>query len=279
MKPLLETRKWSAGIVLERKRRNAIAPVTLAGRVAIIIGLTVLTLPLFGGSEAANIFNQRCAGCHTYGKGIRVGPDLKGVTDRHPRIWLLRFIRSSQTVIHSGDPVATALFQEFKQQRMPDHELSPQQIEALLDYLAQGGPSARPPDERTAYTATLAEVEAGRRLFYGELRLANGSQACSSCHRAGDKKWIGGGSLGPTLTNTYWKYQDKALTSLLRRPCFPRAPEVLQRAYLTPQESFELKAYLRQISLTHVNPQQAAALDRKEIVRDNARHSARLGTP
>src|SRR5512132_4077652 len=121
MKSLLETRKWSAGILLEHKRPDAIALVTLAGRVAIIIGLTVLTSPLFGGSEAASIFNQRCAGCHTYGKGIRVGPDLKGVTDRHPRIWLLRFIRSSQTVIHSGDPVATALFREFKQQRMPDH--------------------------------------------------------------------------------------------------------------------------------------------------------------
>ena len=44
----------------------------------------------------------------------------------------------------------------------------------------------------------------------------------------------------------YLKYHDKALTSFLERPCFPRAPA----AFLTPEESFDLKAYLRQVSLS-----------------------------
>jgi len=35
-----------------------------------------------------------------------------------------------------------------------------------------------------------------------------------------------GGSLGPNLTAAYLKYQDKALTSFLERPCFPRAPDL-----------------------------------------------------
>ena len=94
--------------------------------------------------EAATIFGKRCTACHTYGKGIRVGPDLKGVTDRRKRDWLLKFIHSSQSVIQAGDPTATALFQQFKQQRMPDWtDLTPQQINALLDYFAAGGPERR----------------------------------------------------------------------------------------------------------------------------------------
>jgi protein SCO1/2 len=71
-------------------------------------------------AEAAAIFNRRCTACHTYGKGIKVGPDLKGVTGRRTHDWLLKFIRASSMVIKSGDPTATKLFAEFKGQRMPD---------------------------------------------------------------------------------------------------------------------------------------------------------------
>ena len=67
-----------------------------------------------GPVEAKGIFRKRCMACHTFGKGIKVGPDLKGVTDRRQREWLLNFIRSSSNVIQSGDRVATRLFVEFK---------------------------------------------------------------------------------------------------------------------------------------------------------------------
>src|SRR5215468_2238282 len=80
-------------------------------------------------AEAKKIFTQRCMACHTFGKGVKVGPDLKGVTERRQRPWLLKFIRSSQTVIASGDPIATGLLQQFNQQRMPDWvDLSEAQI-------------------------------------------------------------------------------------------------------------------------------------------------------
>src|SRR5947208_2320481 len=71
-------------------------------------------------AEAASTFNKRCTACHTFGKGIKVGPDLKEVTKRRDRPWLHKFIRGSSAVIASGDPIASKLFAEFKQQRMPD---------------------------------------------------------------------------------------------------------------------------------------------------------------
>src|SRR3989441_12591818 len=52
-------------------------------------------------AEAATIFNRRCTACHTYGKGVKVGPDLKGVTERRKRDWLLKFIYASSSVIKS----------------------------------------------------------------------------------------------------------------------------------------------------------------------------------
>jgi len=227
-------------------------------------------------SASAAIFSKRCAGCHTYGKGIRVGPDLKGVTDRHPRPWLLRFIRSSQSVIQSGDPVATVLFREFNQQRMPDHELSPEQIASLIDYLARGGPEAKAPDERDASQATASEIQSGRLLFFGGMHFAQGGAACSSCHSIRENAVSQGGSLGPDLTAVYPKYRDVALTSFLKKPCFLRAPESSGTNLLTPQESFDLKAYFRQVAqgLTNspgMNQRQERAQTRNISLNDSAR--------
>jgi mono/diheme cytochrome c family protein len=199
--------------------------------------------------EAAATFNGRCTACHTYGKGIKVGPDLKGVNDRRKRDWLLKFIHASSAVIKSGDPTATALFAQFKQQRMPDWvDLSDKQIGDILDYLAVGGPDIKPADERDAAAATAAEVESGRKLFYGETSIKYGAQACISCHTV-QSAGLRGGSLGPDLTKSYLRYQDLALTQFLRRPCFgwrlhtPAGPY-----YLTPKESFALKAFLRSLA-------------------------------
>jgi len=200
--------------------------------------------PVKFSAEAAAIFNQRCTACHTYGKGIKVGPDLKGVTERRQRDWLLKFIHSSSQMIQSGNPTATALFAQFKQQRMPDWtDLSEKQISDILDYLSVGGPEIKPEDERNAETATVAETEAGRKLFYGETRMQHGAPACASCHTVAGTG-MRGGTLGPDLTDVYVRYQDVALTTFLLHPCFSWAatkPDV----YLTATESFSLKAFLR----------------------------------
>jgi mono/diheme cytochrome c family protein len=158
-------------------------------------------------------------------------------------------------VVSSGDPTAVALFQQFKQQRMPDWtSLSEQQITALLDWFATNGPEQKEPDEQHADTATPANVDRGRGLFQGKVRLANGGAACSSCHGVRDGGETRGGTLGPNLTRAYVAYQDRALTSFLKRPCFRRAPESSQAIYLTPEESFAIKAYLRQVALSDLAP-------------------------
>jgi mono/diheme cytochrome c family protein len=198
--------------------------------------------------EAAAIFNGRCTACHTYGKGIKVGPDLKGVNERRKRDWLLKFVHASSAVIRSGDPTATALFAQFKQQRMPDWvDLSDKQIGDILDYIAVGGPDIKPADERNAATATSAETEQGRKLFFGETKIKYGSQACVTCHSVRGAG-MRGGNLGPDLTNSYTRYQDLALTQFFRHPCFGWNVHTPPDHYLTAKESFALKAFLRSLA-------------------------------
>lgn len=196
-------------------------------------------------AEAAATFNKRCTACHTFGKGIKVGPDLKGVTERRKREWLIKFIHASSMVIKSGDTTAVSLFTEFKQQRMPDWtDLSEKQINDILDFIAINGPDIKPLDERNAELASPSDLELGRQLFSGERRLKYGFQPCSSCHSVQGTRW--GGSLGPDLSKTYFKFQDRALTEFLRHPCFQWGAAGSTPHYLTAKEVFALKAFLRQ---------------------------------
>ena len=229
-------------------RGNRVAGLPHAASILTLAVAGLLLLPaLYANNSASDasvkgIFEKRCTGCHTFGKGVKVGPDLKGVTERRSRPWLLKFIRSSSSVIQSGDPTAVALFNQFKKERMPDWtDFTPEQIGAILDYFAADGPMQKEPDERHANTATLAEIEVGRRLFHGKALLSGGGSACVTCHSIRGAGWGPGGSLGPDLTATYFKYQDKALTDFLKHP---HLVKISAGHDLTPQESFNLKAYM-----------------------------------
>jgi len=195
--------------------------------------------------RAASLFNSRCRACHTYGAGDLVGPDLKGVTDRHSRDWLRKWITSSQALVRAGDPQALALFNRFKHFPMPDQPFGPGELDALLDYFAAGGPIAEARRNRRAEQATAVDVDLGRALFAGERAAASGSAPCISCHMVAGAR--GGGNLGPDLTRVYSKFQDRRLARLIARGCFPRVPEAVQGKALSDDEVFALKAFLQAV--------------------------------
>ncbi|MGB1247561.1 MAG: c-type cytochrome [Chitinophagales bacterium] len=87
-----------------------------------------------------NTFKSYCAACHTVGKGKMTGPDLKGVFDRQEEEWIVNFIRSSQTIINSGDPYAKDIYAEYNNTIMPDHHhIADEDLDALLFYLKSNG--------------------------------------------------------------------------------------------------------------------------------------------
>ena len=81
------------------------------------------------------LFIAACAACHSVGEGVRVGPDLAGVTLRRDRTWLEAFLMEPERMLALGDAAAVALDRQFPAVRMPDLGLSETDIEDLLSYL------------------------------------------------------------------------------------------------------------------------------------------------
>lgn len=89
--------------------------------------------------EGANLFQARCAACHTIGKGDRLGPDLSGVTKRRERDWLARYLLAPDWMRSQGDPIALELSAKYTGVPMPNLGLTETQVDLLIGYLeAQG---------------------------------------------------------------------------------------------------------------------------------------------
>jgi protein SCO1/2 len=81
------------------------------------------------------LFQSRCEGCHTIGKGEKVGPDLMGLTSRRERSWVAGYINDPEKMRISGDAAALDLKKRFKI-RMPSQGLNAEEMGSLLKYLA-----------------------------------------------------------------------------------------------------------------------------------------------
>jgi len=81
------------------------------------------------------LFKTRCAACHTVGKGDGVGPDLVNVVGRRGHDWVARYVAQPETMLAEGDPVAKELFKKYKEVRMPNLELYPDDVRTLIAYI------------------------------------------------------------------------------------------------------------------------------------------------
>ncbi|MFL6233173.1 MAG: hypothetical protein ACJ76N_08580, partial [Thermoanaerobaculia bacterium] len=130
---------------------------------------------------------------------------------------------------------------------MPDHDLSNEEIDKLLRFIASGGP--KPPARfRLARLATPAEAARGRALFTGAAPLVHGGPPCGECHSAGALR---GATLAADLTRVYERYPDAWLTRALLESRDPLMVVYRDRP-LTEDEAFALKAFLYKASRSRV---------------------------
>lgn len=140
-----------------------------AKRLLLVVSATAVALTLLVGpfalplaqpspspqqQEGRKLFELNCTACHTIGEGVRVGPDLKGVTERRDRAWLKRFILEPDRVLREGDPIARAMLQEFGIP-MPNLGLEEQQAEAVIAYLQMADAETPPVAVPSLYIPTL----------------------------------------------------------------------------------------------------------------------------
>jgi len=83
------------------------------------------------------MYKKICAPCHTIGVGDKVGPDLRGVTERRDRAWLASYLRNPPAMLAMNDPVARELAARFDPVRMPNLRLSEQDADDLIGFLHQ----------------------------------------------------------------------------------------------------------------------------------------------
>ena len=87
--------------------------------------------------EGEKLFRGNCGVCHTIARGKLVGPDLKGVNTRYEESWLLKWIKSSQVMVKSGDKKSVQLFNENDNLVMPDQMLTDDEIKSILTFIQE----------------------------------------------------------------------------------------------------------------------------------------------
>lgn len=196
----------------------------------------VLCLMFLGGAAAAQdpapdvgaqVFSQKCIGCHTIGGGMLAGPDLLGMIER-PRA-----------------DVETAVERMSKSVG----PMTPEEVQVLTDLLMAEDAAARVQgeQERAILTATAAlepaDAAAGKALFHGARPFASGAVACAACHRAEGR----GGNLAVPLEDSFARLGHASLASVCEQPAFPAMRAAYAKKPVSKQETLHLVKYLESL--------------------------------
>ena len=87
-------------------------------------------------AEGETLFKNNCAACHASTDEVLVGPGLKGVSERRPIEWIVKWVHNPQAVIASGDKYANDLYNKFNKAAMtPYPNFSEAQIKGIIAYI------------------------------------------------------------------------------------------------------------------------------------------------
>lgn len=92
------------------------------------------------------------------------------------------------------------------------------------------------------------DVENGRKLFMGYAHFEHEGPPCMGCHSVGDNGLLGGGALGPNLTNVSAERSDDEIVGVLSNTGLVISP-VMKPIYetdpLTEEEQADLLAFMK----------------------------------
>jgi len=227
---------------------------------AVVLAVVFAGIPVFGG--AASVMAQSaeagqalfegkgCAGCHSAGTDDKIGPGLAGIAGRAATRTSLSaddYIRQSLTdpgefVVDGFELVPMPPFDDLSDAEMND-------LVAYLNTLSDGdaapvaaqvsAPDDAAPEPILAGGLT-GNAATGENLFTGSDRFDRKGPPCSACHSSSGLGALGGGTLGPDLTEAFSKLGPGMMvfpeTSPTMKPIFTDRP-------LTDQEKADLLAF------------------------------------
>ena len=251
----------------------ALSPLRSPGRAVIRPAALMIAMALLLGLGAGNAlaqdrvedFKRNCVSCHTIGGGRLVGPDLKDVAGRKDRAWLSRFIMDPKGVLDSGDAYALKMKDEARGAMMTNVPgMTLERAMNLLDLIEAESLLEKSQFEGIKLSDrpfTPADVAAGREMFLGNQRLANGGPSCVSCHSVNGIGVLAGGKLGPDLNAVFERLNGrKGLATWLSAPATSTMQAVFEDHPLEAEEILPLVAYLADMAVAPPESGQAATL-------------------
>ena len=253
------TDKKNSSMYNKGKNILKIIPLTIAG-------IFVFSSAKISAQDGEALFKQTCGACHTIGGGKVVGPDLKGVTTKRSEDWLMKWTKSSQTLINSGDADAKKIFEEFNKIPMPDQNLKDGEIKAVYAYISKQSGGTEVATIQTPTTPVISsdkasdeQIALGQALFERGI-FTNGGTACISCHNVNSKRVIPGGLLAKDLTTSFSRMGgDAGITGILNAPPFPAMTEAYKNRPMTPKEIAAIAAFLNTVEKENATQPQAEA--------------------
>lgn len=231
----------------------------LKNSLLLLLIIPFLSNTIFPQNEGEKIFLSVCRACHTIGQGKLVGPDLINVQNRLKEDWIIKFVKSSQTMVKSGDPQAVKIFNEFNKVIMPDQALSDSKIISVINYIKEKSSTISTTDVVAAPPFTLTnslgftldqagkdEVNIGWKYFTGEKRFKNDGPPCLSCHNVVKDNLISGGLLSKDLTNVFSRLNAAGVDAIISSPPFPTMRIAFTNKEITKDEKYYLLAFLKE---------------------------------
>jgi mono/diheme cytochrome c family protein len=87
--------------------------------------------------KGKELFNSNCAACHKL-DAKSTGPALRGVSEKHDKAWLYKWVKNSSELIKSGDAAAVKLFEENNKAVMTAFpQLSNEDIDNIIAYTSE----------------------------------------------------------------------------------------------------------------------------------------------
>ncbi len=222
-------------------------------RIMCILTFLLLVLPMnLQAQDTPDYFRQQCMNCHTIGGGKLTGPDLKDVTGRKDREWLVNFMMNPKSVIDSGDPYAAKLLEDAGGKTiMPlAYGMTKERAGKLLDLIEAESKLEKSQFKGLKISSepfTPADISKGRDIFLGLSSLESKGTACISCHSMYDINALGGGRLGPDLTHVYERLKGrKSLSAWLVSPGTATMQPIFKNHPLQPKEIHSLVAYFEE---------------------------------
>jgi hypothetical protein len=156
----------------------------------------------------------------------------------------LEWLQVPDEMLDRGDPLATELLAEWNNIRMPNLSITREEAADILAFieLESGGAVEPQTVDEPVLISIEGSAQVGENLFVGATQLQNGGPACISCHGLADVGILGGGTLGPDLTNVAGRFGEAGLTAALQGLPFPSMAGIFSDQPLTEEEVAHLGA-------------------------------------